>query len=316
MKHLVTGGAGFIGSNLTRALLDRGDEVTVFDNFSTGMRSNLEEIASRIRLVEGDLRDRAAVREAVRGAEVVFHEAAMPSVPRSVDDPETSFAVNAAGTLNLLLEARDARVRRVVYASSSSAYGDTPTLPKHEDMPQKPLSPYAADKVHAENLCRVFTATYGLECVALRYFNVFGPLQRPDSAYAAVIPKFIHAVMAGEAPVIYGDGRQTRDFTFVVNVIEANILAATAPGAPGQVMNIGNGRRTDLLGLLAAISKAFGREVEPAFEAPRRGDVRDSLADISRATEILGYRPAVDLEEGLARTVAWFRAVESEESRS
>lgn len=308
MKCLVTGGAGFIGSNIVQALVGRDARVRVFDNLSTGFEENLSEVASRVEFVKGDLRDREAVRRACDGVEVVFHQAAMPSVPRSVEDPVTSFEVNAGGTLNVLLGARAAGARRVVYAASSSAYGDTPTLPKHEGMLQNPLSPYAADKVHGENLCRVFTATMGLPCVALRYFNVFGPRQRPDSAYAAVIPKFIDAVVAGRRPVIHGDGRQSRDFTFVANVVGANLLAAEAPDAPGHVINLGNGSRTDLIELLELIGDACGRRVEPVFDPPRAGDVRDSQADITMARKVLGYRPTVELREGLRLTVDWFRS--------
>lgn len=311
MKCLVTGGAGFIGSNLTHALLGRGAEVSVFDNFSTGHRENLEEIVGDITLVEGDLRDKDAVADAMRGVEVVFHQGAMPSVPRSVEDPVTSFEVNAKGTLHVLLGAKAAGVRRVVYAASSSAYGDTPTLPKHEGMPQNPLSPYAADKVHGENLCRVFTASMGLDCVGLRYFNVFGPRQRPDSAYAAVIPRFIEAVVSGNQPVIYGDGQQSRDFTFVQNVIGANLLAAEAPEAPGNVMNVGNGERTTLLELLEKVCEVCGRGVAPIHEDVRLGDVKDSQADISLARRVLGFEPTVDLAAGLKLTVDWFKARQS-----
>ncbi|MAG57445.1 MAG: LPS biosynthesis protein WbpP [Planctomycetes bacterium] len=307
MKCLVTGGAGFIGSNLVQALVGRGEDVTVLDSLATGHRSNLEEVADRITFIEGDLRDRDAVARAVAGTEVIWHQGAMPSVPRSIEDPVTSFEVNAGGTLNILMAARDAGTRRVVFAASSSAYGDTPTLPKHELMPPNPLSPYAADKIHGENLCRVFSASMGLECVGLRYFNVFGPRQRPDSAYAAVIPCFIHAVLNDERPIIYGDGTQSRDFTFIQNVIGANLLAADAPDAPGEVMNLGNGSRTSLLELLDMICAACGKTVEPVFEPPRAGDVKDSQADITRAQTLLGFEPTVDLAGGLGHTVEWFK---------
>lgn len=314
MKCLVTGGAGFIGSNLAHALVARGEDVRVLDNLATGLTQNLDEIRDRIEFIEGDLRDEDAVKRACEGREVVFHQAALPSVPRSVDDPLSSFDVNARGTLNLYLAAKDAGVRRVVYASSSSAYGDTPTLPKHEGMPQRPMSPYAADKMHGENLCRVFFSSYGLECVALRYFNVFGPRQRPDSAYAAVIPAFVDAVTSGRRPLVHGDGGQTRDFTFIQNVVGANLLAATAPDAPGHVMNVGNGRRTSLLELLSHICDACGVQVEPEFAPTRAGDVRDSLADISQARKLLGYEPTVDLAEGLAITVEWYRSQKAQAS--
>lgn len=307
MTYLVTGGAGFIGSNLVHALLARGETVRVLDNFATGLRENLEDLPGKPELFEDDLRDADAVRRACEGVEVVFHQGAMPSVPRSVEDPRTSFEVNAGGTLNVLLAAKEAGVRRVVFAASSSAYGDTEVLPKHEGMLQSPQSPYAADKVYGENLCKVFTKCYGLECTGLRYFNVFGPRQRPDSAYAAVIPKFIEAVLTGTPPRINGDGSQTRDFTYIENVVGANLLAAEAPEAPGQIMNLGNGGRTSLLELLELIGKVTGKPVNPEFGPVRAGDVRDSQADIDRAVSILGYRPTVDLEEGLRRTVAWFQ---------
>ena len=307
MRCLVTGGAGFIGANLVRSLLQRGDEVAVLDNFSTGLRENLESVQGDIELFECDLRDAEAVKRACEGREVVFHEGAMPSVPRSVDEPRASFEINAGGTLNVLLAAKESGVRRVVYAASSSAYGDTPVLPKHEGMPHNPQSPYAADKVHGENLCKVFTRVYGLECVALRYFNVFGPLQRPDSAYAAVIPKFIRAAMDGVSPIVHGDGGQSRDFTYIDNVVRINQLAAEAPGAPGRVFNVGAGGRTSLLELLELIGNEFGTKIVPEFTETRAGDVRDSQADISLAREHLGYDPDGDLAAGIAQTVAWFR---------
>lgn len=307
MRCLVTGGAGFIGSNLTQALVARGEEVRVFDNLETGLRSNLDEVADRIELVEADVRDLEALKLAMKDVEVVFHQAALGSVPRSVEDPVTSFEINARGTLHVLMAAQQAGVRRVVYAASSSAYGDTEVLPKHEEMPQRPQSPYAADKLHGESLCRAFSKSYGLGCVALRYFNVFGPRQRPDSAYAAVIPKFIDAVRSGTPPTIHGDGGQTRDFTFVQNVVGANLLAAEAgEKAVGRVMNVGNGARTSLLQLLEIIQEVLGTSVEPSFTEVRAGDVRDSQADISLAKELIGYEPTVDLLEGLRHTVAWF----------
>ena len=307
MKCLVTGGAGFIGSNLTEALVARGDEVTVYDNLATGHLSNLDAVRDKITFLEEDLRDRNAIRKAAQGIEVIFHQGAMPSVPRSVDDPVTSFEVNAGGTLNVLLAAKDSGVRRVVYAASSSAYGDTPTLPKHEGMIQNPRSPYAADKVHGENLMRVFHATYELETVGLRYFNVFGPKQRPDSAYAAVIPKFVDAVLNNEPPTIHGDGKQSRDFSYIANVIQANLKAAVAERAPGNIMNLGNGGRTNLLELYDLICEILGKRVEPHFGPPRAGDVRDSQADISMARDLIGYDPDVDLRDGLKVTVDWFK---------
>ena len=308
MKCLVTGGAGFVGSGLVRGLLERGDEVRVLDNLSTGVWGNLEPLAGDIEFLNQDIRDLDALQEATRGMEVVFHQAAMPSVPRSVDDPQTSFAVNAGGTLNVFLAARDQGVRRVVYAASSSAYGNTETLPKSEDMPVKPLSPYAADKAYGEHLTRVFLESYGLECVALRYFNVFGPRQRPDSAYAAVIPKFTDALLSGRQPVIYGDGLQSRDFTYIGNVVLANQLAAEASKeAAGRVINVGAGTRTSLLELLEIISGVVGISADPEFAPPRQGDVRDSQADLTLARALLGYEPLTGLPEGLEATVAWFR---------
>ncbi len=307
MRVLVTGGAGFIGSNLVDALVARGDQVRVLDNLSTGFRENLASAAGKIDFIEGDLRDAALVNAAARDMEVIFHEGAMPSVPRSVEDPLTSFEVNARGTFHVLEAARAAKVRRVVYAASSSAYGDTAVLPKVESMLQQPQSPYAADKVHGENLCRVYTRVHGLECVALRYFNVFGPRQRPDSAYAAVIPKFIAAALAGEPAHIHGDGRQSRDFTYVGDVVQANLLAASAKGAAGLVMNVGAGGRTDLLTLLECIGQYLGKKVAVVHGPDRAGDVRDSQADISLARAALGFDPRTSLEEGLGATVRWFK---------
>ncbi|MSR75395.1 MAG: SDR family oxidoreductase [Planctomycetes bacterium] len=315
MKVLVTGGAGFIGSNIVDALVARGDSVRVLDNLSTGHEANLADVAERIEFLKTDLRDAAAVMSACKGVDLVFHEGALPSVPRSVDDPATSFAVNALGTLNVLLAAKECGVKRVVYAASSSAYGDTAVLPKREDMLQQPQSPYAADKVHGENLCRVFTRVYGLECVALRYFNVFGPRQRPDSAYAAVIPKFVDALLRGEAVHIHGDGKQSRDFTYISDVVKANLLAAEAASAPGQVLNIGAGGRTDLLTLLHEIAACLGVPANAVHGPDRAGDVRDSQADIGLAQRILGYNPNTPLSTGIAATVKWFRAQHAANAR-
>ncbi len=310
MKALVTGGAGFIGSHICDALVARGDSVVVLDNFATGREDNLAHLAGRIDLRRGDIRRPEDLASAVAGCDVVFHLAAMPSVPRSVEDPITSFDVNAAGTVNVLNAARLGGVRRVVYSASSSAYGDTPTLPKIESMPPNPLSPYAADKLHGENAARVFFLCYGLETVVLRYFNVFGPRQRPDSAYAAVIPKFTDAFVSGREPVIYGDGEQSRDFTYIANVVAANLLAASAPGAPGRVFNVGNGCRTTLNELLKLIAQRCGVPAKARYEAVRAGDVKHSLADIEAARSILGYDPPVDLATGLDATVKWFRAAD------
>jgi UDP-glucose 4-epimerase len=296
---LVTGGAGFIGSALVRALLARGDRVRVIDNFFSGKRENLADVAKEIELVEGDLRDEAALGRALAGVELVFHEAAIPSVPRSLADPLASHEANATGTLNLLAASKRAGVRRVVYAASSSAYGDTPTLPKVETMRPMPLSPYAVSKLTGEHYCQVYASAFGLETVSLRYFNVFGPRQPPDSPYAAVIPRFIEAMLVGQSPVIYGDGRQSRDFTFVEDVVQANLRAADAPAVAGKVFNIACGRRTSLLDLISKINALLGTDIEPIHEAPRPGDVRDSQADISRAQAELGFCPRTDVDRGI-----------------
>lgn len=305
--YLVTGGAGFIGSHITRRLLADGNHVRVLDNFSSGKEENLREIASDIELIRGDIRDRSVVADAVKGAYVVFHEAALGSVSRSVEDPVTTHESNITGTLNVLLAARDLGVRRVVYASSSSVYGETPELPKHEGMRQMPLSPYALSKLAGEQYCGVFSHVYGLETVALRYFNIFGPRQDPKSEYAAVIPRFVTAMLTGNRPVVYGDGKQSRDFTYVENVVEANLLASEASRAPGRFFNIACGGRYNLLDLLARIKAILGSDIEPVHEAPRAGDVRDSQASIEAAREGIGYEVKVDFEEGLKRTVTWYR---------
>ena len=307
-RVLVTGGGGFIGSNLVRRLLGDGHQVRVLDNFSTGNRANLVEVLDDIELVEGDIQSYERAHSAVRGVEIVLHQAAMPSVPRSVQDPLTSNAVNVVGTLNVMLAARDSGVRRVVFASSSSVYGATPELPKHERLPTLPISPYAVAKLAAEGFCRSFHEVYGLETVALRYFNVFGPRQDPNSEYAAVVPKFIGAALAGTAPVVYGDGEQTRDFTYVDNVVAANVLAMEAD-AVGLALNVACGERISLNRLLATIAELTGRAVEPEYRPARMGDVRHSHADISLATERLGYQPAIQLEEGLRHTIAHFEHV-------
>ncbi len=314
MRYLVTGGAGFIGSNLASALLAAGHDVRVFDNFLTGKRENLAGLAQDYRdafeLVEGDLRDLAAVRRAVDRADYVLHQGALPSVPRSVADPVLTNEINVGGTLNVLVAARDAGVRRVVYAASSSAYGDTPALPKRESMTPNPKSPYAAQKLAGEQYMRIFHELYGLETVSLRYFNVFGPRQDPASTYAAVIPRFATAVLAGEAPMVYGDGLQTRDFTYIDNVVRANLLACEAPGeACGKVVNIACGERISLLDILGVLYGLAGRRVAPRFDPARAGDVRDSLADISLARELLGYEPSVPFSEGLSRTLDHFRTL-------
>src|SRR5438067_4330825 len=302
-RYLVTGGAGFIGSHLAEALLDQGESVRVLDNLATGRETNLAALQERAQLIRGDLRNLEAVRAAVEGVEVVFHQAALASVPRSIADPVTSLEINVNGTQNVLLAARDAGVRRVVYASSSSVYGNTPTLPKHEEMPTAPLSPYAVQKLSGELLCRVFTHIYGLETVALRYFNVFGPRQDPTSEYAAVIPRFLTALLEKRRPIVFGDGEQTRDFTYIENVVQANLLAATSPDAVGTAINIGCGERISLNSVLRFAGEQLGIAVEADYREPRAGDVRDSLADISKARQLLGYDPKISFPAGLARTL-------------
>jgi nucleoside-diphosphate-sugar epimerase len=309
LQTLVTGGAGFIGSNIARALLERGDDVRVLDDLSTGRRENLEGV--NVDLLVGTIEDLDTVDAAMQGVEVVFHQAALPSVKRSVDDPIRTHSVNATGTLNILHGARRGGVKRVVYASSSSAYGNTPVLPKQEDMSPAPLSPYAVAKLTGEQYCRAFSHVYGLETVALRYFNVFGPRQDPASHYAAVIPLFATALLEGRQPTVHGDGEQTRDFTFIDNVVSANLLAAGGDErSSGQAMNIACGYRVSLNQLLASLAEIIGvSEVQANHTEPRAGDVRDSLADVSKAAELIGYRPLVELDEGLALTVDWFAAL-------
>ena len=304
---LVTGGAGFIGGHLTERLLAEGWSVRVLDDFSSGRDSNLSGCRDRIDLVRGDVRDPATVARAVDGVEVVFHQAAVPSVPRSVAEPLRTNSVNIDGTLLVLERAREAGVRRVVYAASSSAYGDTPVLPKVESMPATPLSPYALQKFAGEEYCRLYHALHGLETASLRYFNIYGPRQSPESEYAAVIPRFVTAALSGAPAEIYGDGEQTRDFTFVGDAVEANLLAADAEAAPGHVMNIAGGRRTSLNRLWEEICDLIGVTLEVRYAAPRPGDVRDSLASVERAGELLGYEPSVALREGLRQTIESFR---------
>jgi UDP-glucose 4-epimerase len=305
---LVTGGAGFIGSHLVEALVARGHAVRVLDNFSTGFWENLAAVRDEIELIEADLTDPEAVRAAARGVELVFHQGALASVPRSVADPAATHQVCATGTLHVLLAARDAGVRRVVYAASSSAYGNAARLPRRESDPVEPLSPYAAAKLAGEHYCAAFHLVYGLETVRLRYFNVFGPRQPPDSPYAAVIPLFLRAALRGQRPVVHGDGLQSRDFTYVEDVVRANLLAADAPGVAGRVYNIACGRRTTLLDLVARIGALLGTEIRPVHAAARPGDVRHSQADITLARDELGYQPAFDVDEGLRRCLPYYRA--------
>ncbi len=301
-RVLVTGGGGFIGSNLVRALIERGDTVRVLDNFSTGNRANLEGLD--VEVVEGELRSYERVHNAVRGTEVVFHLGALGSVPRSVQDPLTSSAVNVEGTLNVLLAARDEGVRRVVYSSSSSVYGPRRELPVTEDLPPDPISPYGVAKLAAERYCVSFSRVYeSFESVVVRYFNVFGPRQSPSSQYAAVIPLFVTAIDAGEPVTIYGDGEQRRDFTYVANVVDGTIKAAEAAGASGRIFNVAASAPVTVNTVAAAIGKVLGKPVEKTFEPPRIGDIRDSWADVSAAREVLGWEPTVALEEGLRRTI-------------
>jgi nucleoside-diphosphate-sugar epimerase len=304
---LVTGGAGFIGSNLVGALAGDGHPVRVLDDLSTGHKENLDGVAGNVEVVLGDVRDRALVRGALDGVEVVFHLAALPSVARSVADPRASHEVNVDGTLNVLLAAGDAGVRRLVYASSSSVYGDTPVLPKHEEMPVSPRSPYAAAKLAGEAYCRAFSHVYPLETVCLRFFNVFGPRQDPASQYAAVVPRFVTRMLAGRPAEVTGDGRQTRDFTFVANAVEACRLAASAgPEAVGQAMNVGCADRISVLDLVGLINDLLGQRLDPLFTPARPGDVRDSQASTDMAERLIGYRPLVPVREGMAATVRWF----------
>ena len=310
MTVLVTGGGGFIGSHIVERLLNDGERVRVLDNFATGSRANLLPFMDDIELVEGDLQSYERAHTAVRGCDAVFHQAALPSVPRSVQDPLTSNASNVIGTLNVLLAARDEGVRRVVFASSSSVYGSNPTLPKVEDLPTLPFSPYAVAKLAAEGYCRSFTAVYGLETVALRYFNVFGPRQDPLSQYAAVIPNFITAALEGGTITINGDGEQSRDFTYVENVVEANLAAMAAEGAAGKAYNVACGERVSLNDLVRQLAQLTGRELDPIHGPDRAGDVKHSQADISAAERDLGYRPIVDFEEGLRRTLAFYESIQ------
>jgi len=305
---LVTGGAGFIGSHIAGALAESGAKGRVIDNLSTGYERNIEAIGSDVDFVRADVGDEQALRKALTDVEVVFHEAAIPSVPRSVEQPTETHKASVDATFKLLLAARDHKVRRVVYAASSSAYGNQPDLPKQEDMRPAPLSPYAVAKLVGEYYCQVFTRVYGLETVSLRYFNVFGPRQDPTSQYSGVISRFMSALMTGEQPVIYGDGEHSRDFTYISNVIDANLRAAESAAAVGEVINIANGHRTTLNELLETMKTVTGQShVTARYEPPRAGDVRDSLADLTRARSLLGYEPRVSLDEGLRFTFDWWQ---------
>jgi nucleoside-diphosphate-sugar epimerase len=306
--YLVTGGAGFIGSHLCEELTRRGERVRVADSLVTGKRSNLDHLPS-IEFVQGDLADPEFAKQAVQGIDYVLHQAALPSVPRSVKDPITSNRANVDATLNVLVAARDAGVKRLVFAGSSSAYGNTATLPKHEEMPTSPLSPYALQKVVGEQYLQMFTTLYELETVTIRYFNVFGPRQDPGSPYSGVISLFATALLENRAPTIYGDGEQTRDFTYVANVVDGVLRACTSPGAVGRVINVATGSRVSLNQLFEAMKRLIGADVTPQYGPSRAGDVQDSQADITRAREILGYQPIVSFEEGLKRTVDWYRTL-------
>ncbi|MFH1024128.1 MAG: SDR family oxidoreductase [Planctomycetota bacterium] len=316
LNCLVTGGAGFIGSHLAGRLARDGHRVTVFDNFFTGTRENLREFAEQITIIEGDLRDAAAVVRAAAGANVIFHVGALPSVQRSIKEPVTAYAVNTEGTLNVLEAARAHRVPRLVFSSSSSVYGDTPVLPKHEDLPTNPLSPYASSKRAAEHLCQIYTRHYAVDTVCLRYFNVFGPRQNPKSEYAAVIPRFVTAALSGDRPAVFGDGGQTRDFTYVENVVDANLRAMRVDLGNADIMNICGGRKTSINELIRLIGEFAGKPVNVTHADPRPGEIRDSFGDITRAEKHLGYRPIVGLEEGLKRTVDYFRSLGVRESGS
>ena len=307
--YLITGIAGFIGSSIARALLEEGQQVRGIDNFATGKRENIEEISGRIDFRETDLLDLEGLRQACEGSQYVFHEAAIPSVPKSVKDPLGSNRANVDGTANLLVAARDAGVKRVVYAASSSAYGDTPTLPKHEEMTPNPISPYAVAKLASEYYMKSFYRCYGLETVSLRYFNIFGPRQDPSSPYSGVLAKFTRQMLRGETPTIFGDGSQSRDFTYIDNAVQANLLAATAPAekVAGRMFNVATGTRVDLNETCQLLKKLTGYAGDVQHGAEREGDIKHSLADISRAKEAFGYDPKVSFEEGLRRTVDWYR---------
>jgi nucleoside-diphosphate-sugar epimerase len=309
-QYVVTGGAGFIGSHLTEELVRRGHRVRVVDSLITGKRENIAHIPG-VEFLEGDLAEPTVARRAVEGAEYVLHQAAIPSVPRSVQDPVTSNRANVNAALNVLVAARDAGVKRVVYAGSSSAYGDAPTLPKVETMATAPLSPYALQKLVAEQYCQMFTRLYGLETVTTRYFNVFGPRQDPSSPYSGVISVFISALCEGRQPTIYGDGEHTRDFTYVANVVDGVLRACEAPNASGEVINVATGGRISLNQLFKTIREVVNAKVEPIYAEPRAGDVKDSQADIRKARRLLGYEPTVTFDEGLKKTVEWYRCAQA-----
>jgi nucleoside-diphosphate-sugar epimerase len=311
MRYVVTGGAGFIGSNTVEELVRRGHSVVVLDDFSAGKEENLAEIRNKITLIKGTITDIEVVRKAMHEAEYVLHFAARTSVPRSVKDPIETNRINIDGTLNVLVAARDAKVKRLVFAASSSAYGETPTLPKAESMQPQPISPYGVTKLVGELYAQTFGRCYGIENVSLRYFNIFGPRQDPSSPYSGVLAKFCTAYLEDTQPVIFGDGEQTRDFTYVENAVQANLLACEAPNVSGRVFNIGTGVRFSLNQTVELLSKISGKRLEVKYDPPREGDIRDSLADITQAREMLGYNPQVGFEEGLRRTFEWYQAMQS-----
>jgi nucleoside-diphosphate-sugar epimerase len=306
-KYLVTGGAGFIGSHIVEELLKKGETVRVIDNYITGKKENIEPFLGKIELLEEDIRDYGICERAVEGVSFVLHQAALPSVPRSIEDPISTNAINVEGTLNLLLASSRTKIKRFVFASSSSVYGDDPRLPKKEEMGGNPLSPYALTKLAGEKYCLVFNRIYGLSTVCLRYFNIFGPRQDPASQYAAVIPRFINKMLEGNKPTIFGDGEQSRDFTFVANVVEANILASKAKNVSGEVFNIGCGEKATVNSLVEKINEILSTDIKPIYDKPRQGDVKHSYADVSKAREKLQYQPLVTLKEGLERTINWNR---------
>lgn len=307
-KYLVTGGAGFIGSNIVEELIRRGEGVRVLDNFITGKRENLAPFTNRIELVEGDIRDKGALERALKGIDFVIHQAALRSVPKSVDDPFTTNDINVFGTLNLLMAAKKAGVKRVVYASSSSVYGDAKEFPQKESHLTMPISPYGVSKLAAENYCVTFAKTFGLETVSLRYFNVFGPRQNPESKYSAVIPAFIFSMMKGDSPVVEWDGKQSRDFTFVANVVQANLNACTVPAISGGIFNVACGTTTSILDIVKGINKILKTDIKPEYAPKRKGDVRKTRADIGRMKRLLKVKKIIKFEEGLGLTVKWFKA--------
>ena len=311
-NYLVTGGAGFIGSNIVQALVKRGERVKVIDNFVSGKKANLRALLDKIELIEGDIRDLPLLRKITKGVDYVLHQAALRSVPKSVKDPLLFNEVNIAGTLNVLLAAKEAAVKRVVFASSSSIYGKTNKFPEKENHLPFPISPYAASKLAGEHYCHVFSKVYGLETVTLRYFNVFGPRQSLESKYAVVVPKFILSMFAGQSPPVHGDGKQSRDFTYIDNVIQANILAVTVPGISGEVFNIACGKEHTVLQLMAYLNKIVGKDIQPKFTSPRPGDVPRTIADISKAKKLLGLKIEVDFRQGLKKSVEWFEAHKEE----